>query len=180
MQVWEIQIIEILSDSLDDVGNTFFFFVILTDCVYIESRRPNMPYFICSIQDFKLVSWLGFSDQGSLSTRPYVTVLPLCFICYLFLYVRNNIKHGCLMLVIALISVWFCNSCCWCPEAILLHCWKLSFIRLDFPLHLVNQAYEGFFLEMNCADSWLFSTFNAFFFFLLYRKISLQHRDLQV
>ncbi|XP_030042042.1 arginine-glutamic acid dipeptide repeats protein isoform X2 [Microcaecilia unicolor] len=24
------------------------------DCVYIESRRPNMPYFICSIQDFKL------------------------------------------------------------------------------------------------------------------------------
>ncbi|XP_053776093.1 arginine-glutamic acid dipeptide repeats protein isoform X2 [Desmodus rotundus] len=25
------------------------------DCVYIESRRPNTPYFICSIQDFKLV-----------------------------------------------------------------------------------------------------------------------------
>nr|XP_023651761.1 arginine-glutamic acid dipeptide repeats protein isoform X2 [Paramormyrops kingsleyae] len=24
------------------------------DCVYIESRRPNVPYFICSIQDFKL------------------------------------------------------------------------------------------------------------------------------
>ncbi|KAF4018449.1 hypothetical protein G4228_010210 [Cervus hanglu yarkandensis] len=24
------------------------------DCVYIESRRPNTPYFICSIQDFKL------------------------------------------------------------------------------------------------------------------------------
>ncbi|TNN82971.1 Arginine-glutamic acid dipeptide repeats protein [Liparis tanakae] len=23
-------------------------------CVYIESRRPNTPYFICSIQDFKL------------------------------------------------------------------------------------------------------------------------------
>uniref|UniRef100_A0AAY5EQH2 Arginine-glutamic acid dipeptide repeats protein n=1 Tax=Electrophorus electricus TaxID=8005 RepID=A0AAY5EQH2_ELEEL len=26
------------------------------DCVYIESRRSNTPYFICSIQDFKLVS----------------------------------------------------------------------------------------------------------------------------
>uniref|UniRef100_S4R9C7 Arginine-glutamic acid dipeptide (RE) repeats a n=1 Tax=Petromyzon marinus TaxID=7757 RepID=S4R9C7_PETMA len=26
------------------------------DCVYIESRRPDIPYFICSIQDFKLVS----------------------------------------------------------------------------------------------------------------------------
>ncbi|XP_053256809.1 arginine-glutamic acid dipeptide repeats protein isoform X1 [Podarcis raffonei] len=26
------------------------------DCVYIESRRPNTPYFICSIQDFKLLS----------------------------------------------------------------------------------------------------------------------------
>ncbi|EMP26008.1 Arginine-glutamic acid dipeptide repeats protein [Chelonia mydas] len=25
------------------------------DCVYIESRRPNTPYFICSIQDFKLI-----------------------------------------------------------------------------------------------------------------------------
>uniref|UniRef100_A0A669AUZ8 Arginine-glutamic acid dipeptide repeats protein n=1 Tax=Oreochromis niloticus TaxID=8128 RepID=A0A669AUZ8_ORENI len=25
------------------------------DCVYIESQRPNTPYFICSIQDFKLV-----------------------------------------------------------------------------------------------------------------------------
>uniref|UniRef100_UPI00358E0610 arginine-glutamic acid dipeptide repeats protein-like isoform X2 n=1 Tax=Myxine glutinosa TaxID=7769 RepID=UPI00358E0610 len=24
------------------------------DCVYIESRRPDIPYFICSIQDFKL------------------------------------------------------------------------------------------------------------------------------
>uniref|UniRef100_A0AAX7U0R1 Arginine-glutamic acid dipeptide repeats protein n=1 Tax=Astatotilapia calliptera TaxID=8154 RepID=A0AAX7U0R1_ASTCA len=24
------------------------------DCVYIESQRPNTPYFICSIQDFKL------------------------------------------------------------------------------------------------------------------------------
>ncbi|XP_045063225.1 arginine-glutamic acid dipeptide repeats protein isoform X2 [Coregonus clupeaformis] len=24
------------------------------DCVYMESRRPNTPYFICSIQDFKL------------------------------------------------------------------------------------------------------------------------------
>lgn len=24
--------------------------------MYIESRRPNTPYFICSIQEFKLVS----------------------------------------------------------------------------------------------------------------------------
>uniref|UniRef100_A0AAY4E0J1 Arginine-glutamic acid dipeptide repeats protein n=1 Tax=Denticeps clupeoides TaxID=299321 RepID=A0AAY4E0J1_9TELE len=31
------------------------------DCVYIESRRPNTPYFICSIQDFKLVSSRPFS-----------------------------------------------------------------------------------------------------------------------
>ncbi|XP_043919042.1 arginine-glutamic acid dipeptide repeats protein isoform X3 [Protopterus annectens] len=26
------------------------------DCVYIENHRPNVPYFICSIQDFKLPS----------------------------------------------------------------------------------------------------------------------------
>lgn len=31
-------------------------FLLVADCVYIESRRPNTPYFICSIQDFKLVS----------------------------------------------------------------------------------------------------------------------------
>uniref|UniRef100_A0A3P8VCN6 Arginine-glutamic acid dipeptide repeats protein n=1 Tax=Cynoglossus semilaevis TaxID=244447 RepID=A0A3P8VCN6_CYNSE len=35
------------------------------DCVYIESRRPNTPYFICSIQDFKLVSTF------SLRIRPH-------------------------------------------------------------------------------------------------------------
>ncbi|NXD42498.1 RERE protein, partial [Copsychus sechellarum] len=31
------------------------------DCVYIESRRPNTPYFICSIQDFKLVRSISTS-----------------------------------------------------------------------------------------------------------------------
>lgn len=34
----------------------FSFVFLCADCVYIESRRPNTPYFICSIQDFKLVS----------------------------------------------------------------------------------------------------------------------------
>uniref|UniRef100_A0A3Q4GLD5 Arginine-glutamic acid dipeptide repeats protein n=1 Tax=Neolamprologus brichardi TaxID=32507 RepID=A0A3Q4GLD5_NEOBR len=37
------------------------------DCVYIESQRPNTPYFICSIQDFKLVSrFLFISPAHSL------------------------------------------------------------------------------------------------------------------
>lgn len=40
--------------------NVFLFFLSPLDCVYIESRRSNTPYFICSIQDFKLVS-TGFS-----------------------------------------------------------------------------------------------------------------------
>lgn len=49
----------------------FFLFssLSLPDCVYIESRRPNTPYFICSIQDFKLVSRLS---------------LPLLFFCFCF------------------------------------------------------------------------------------------------
>ncbi|NXM84300.1 RERE protein, partial [Oenanthe oenanthe] len=38
------------------------------DCVYIESRRPNTPYFICSIQDFKLVR--------SISTSPLPSPCP--------------------------------------------------------------------------------------------------------
>uniref|UniRef100_A0A8C9W6C1 Arginine-glutamic acid dipeptide repeats protein n=1 Tax=Scleropages formosus TaxID=113540 RepID=A0A8C9W6C1_SCLFO len=42
------------------------------DCVYIESQRPNTPYFICSIQDFKLVSNLLRSCMaGNLVTRPW-------------------------------------------------------------------------------------------------------------
>ncbi|XP_014843872.1 PREDICTED: arginine-glutamic acid dipeptide repeats protein-like [Poecilia mexicana] len=45
------------------------------DCVYIESRRPNTPYFICSIQDFKLVSrflclFSFFSFSSSSSSPP--------------------------------------------------------------------------------------------------------------
>ncbi|XP_069774489.1 arginine-glutamic acid dipeptide repeats protein isoform X5 [Narcine bancroftii] len=41
------------------------------DCVYIESRRPNTPYFICSIQEFKLTESsdrcqdLGISPEQS-------------------------------------------------------------------------------------------------------------------
>uniref|UniRef100_U3JY47 Arginine-glutamic acid dipeptide repeats protein n=1 Tax=Ficedula albicollis TaxID=59894 RepID=U3JY47_FICAL len=35
------------------------------DCVYIESRRPNTPYFICSIQDFKLVRNISTSPLPS-------------------------------------------------------------------------------------------------------------------
>uniref|UniRef100_A0A8C5TWW5 Arginine-glutamic acid dipeptide repeats n=1 Tax=Malurus cyaneus samueli TaxID=2593467 RepID=A0A8C5TWW5_9PASS len=38
------------------------------DCVYIESRRPNTPYFICSIQDFKLVRNI-FTSPFPLSQR---------------------------------------------------------------------------------------------------------------
>lgn len=45
-------------------------FLLSSDCVYIESRRPNTPYFICSIQEFKLVSaifsyaWLRLSTSS--------------------------------------------------------------------------------------------------------------------
>uniref|UniRef100_A0A8C3NC57 Arginine-glutamic acid dipeptide repeats protein n=1 Tax=Geospiza parvula TaxID=87175 RepID=A0A8C3NC57_GEOPR len=35
------------------------------DCVYIESRRPNTPYFICSIQDFKLGTQCCFTSPQS-------------------------------------------------------------------------------------------------------------------
>uniref|UniRef100_A0A8C3LLB5 Arginine-glutamic acid dipeptide repeats protein n=1 Tax=Chrysolophus pictus TaxID=9089 RepID=A0A8C3LLB5_CHRPC len=37
------------------------------DCVYIESRRPNTPYFICSIQDFKLVRNIFHISSSSFS-----------------------------------------------------------------------------------------------------------------
>ncbi|XP_031700973.1 arginine-glutamic acid dipeptide repeats protein-like [Anarrhichthys ocellatus] len=39
------------------------------DCVYIESRRPNTPYFICSIQDFKLVSTFSLPVCAVLAPR---------------------------------------------------------------------------------------------------------------
>lgn len=37
---------------------TFFVFL---DTVYIESQRPDMPYYICSIRDFKRVSFFYYS-----------------------------------------------------------------------------------------------------------------------
>ncbi|NXX77359.1 RERE protein, partial [Urocolius indicus] len=40
------------------------------DCVYIESRRPNTPYFICSIQDFKLVRNIFHISSFSLLHSP--------------------------------------------------------------------------------------------------------------
>lgn len=50
---------------------------LLADCVYIESRRPNTPYFICSIQDFKLVSTFIFSLPTS---------CPHCLLLLFFLF----------------------------------------------------------------------------------------------
>uniref|UniRef100_A0A8C9T1F2 Arginine-glutamic acid dipeptide repeats protein n=1 Tax=Scleropages formosus TaxID=113540 RepID=A0A8C9T1F2_SCLFO len=46
------------------------------DCVYIESQRPNTPYFICSIQDFKLVSNLLRSSPRACETFRRHTVRP--------------------------------------------------------------------------------------------------------
>uniref|UniRef100_A0A8C9NYG7 Arginine-glutamic acid dipeptide repeats protein n=1 Tax=Serinus canaria TaxID=9135 RepID=A0A8C9NYG7_SERCA len=42
------------------------------DCVYIESRRPNTPYFICSIQDFKLVRNIFTSPPFPCPSNPGV------------------------------------------------------------------------------------------------------------
>lgn len=55
----------------------FFSLLSLADCVYIESRRPNTPYFICSIQDFKLVSNFFFSlPVCRVSCTPVLTLTP--------------------------------------------------------------------------------------------------------
>lgn len=54
----------------------------LADCVYIESRRPNTPYFICSIQDFKLVSSSFFFPSSS-------CFLPRCRQLVSFLWGRT-------------------------------------------------------------------------------------------
>uniref|UniRef100_A0A8C4I2S1 Arginine-glutamic acid dipeptide repeats protein n=1 Tax=Dicentrarchus labrax TaxID=13489 RepID=A0A8C4I2S1_DICLA len=52
------------------------------DCVYIESRRPNTPYFICSIQDFKLVTpppQLGLTSPPPSFCLPHT--LSICSCC---------------------------------------------------------------------------------------------------
>ncbi|NXA88072.1 RERE protein, partial [Melanocharis versteri] len=48
------------------------------DCVYIESRRPNTPYFICSIQDFKLVRNI-FTSPPPFPCPRAVGCIPGCF-----------------------------------------------------------------------------------------------------
>lgn len=50
------------------------------DCVYIESRRPNTPYFICSIQDFKLVSIFARAVDSALCSLPVPSAVSVdCF-----------------------------------------------------------------------------------------------------
>uniref|UniRef100_A0A673M2P3 Arginine-glutamic acid dipeptide repeats protein-like n=1 Tax=Sinocyclocheilus rhinocerous TaxID=307959 RepID=A0A673M2P3_9TELE len=48
------------------------------DCVYIESRRPNTPYFICSIQDFKLVNFSFPAFHYCASSHPALLSGPCC------------------------------------------------------------------------------------------------------
>lgn len=55
------------------------------DCVYIESRRPNTPYFICSIQDFKLVSIFPCAVDSALCFLPIPSAVSVdqCSPCWL-------------------------------------------------------------------------------------------------
>uniref|UniRef100_A0A8C1G809 Arginine-glutamic acid dipeptide repeats protein n=2 Tax=Cyprinus carpio TaxID=7962 RepID=A0A8C1G809_CYPCA len=48
------------------------------DCVYIESRRPNTPYFICSIQDFKLVNFSFPAFHYRAPSHPALLSGPCC------------------------------------------------------------------------------------------------------
>uniref|UniRef100_A0A672KJX2 Arginine-glutamic acid dipeptide repeats protein n=1 Tax=Sinocyclocheilus grahami TaxID=75366 RepID=A0A672KJX2_SINGR len=48
------------------------------DCVYIESRRPNTPYFICSIQDFKLVNFSFPAFHYCAPSHPALLSGPCC------------------------------------------------------------------------------------------------------
>ena len=35
------------------------FLLLFTDCVYIDSQRPDVAYFICAIKEFRMVSFLS-------------------------------------------------------------------------------------------------------------------------
>lgn len=75
-------------------------FTPLADCVYIESRRPNTPYFICSIQDFKLVSTFFFPLlPATLPTALFFgvsfmgrSVAYMCLVVRIFLEPRIGIE----------------------------------------------------------------------------------------
>lgn len=87
----------------------FFFFnlffsslsIPLADCVYIESRRPNTPYFICSIQDFKLVSAFFSLLPATLPTALFFGgffmgrfVAYMCLVVRIFLEPRLVLKEN--------------------------------------------------------------------------------------
>ncbi|KAI7794112.1 putative arginine-glutamic acid dipeptide repeats protein, partial [Triplophysa rosa] len=61
------------------------------DCVYIESRRPNTPYFICSIQDFKLVN----SGRELVITDPVVKSRELFISDYVDTYHAAALRGKC-------------------------------------------------------------------------------------
>ena len=46
--------------------NNFFLSVCFIDCVYIDSQRPDVPFFICSVKEFRMVSVLGPISTSSI------------------------------------------------------------------------------------------------------------------
>lgn len=122
------------------------------DCVYIESRRPNTPYFICSIQDFKLVSIFLCSDT------PPPPSLPLSLFS----------SSGCHLIASPALlvwqPVWASATCLWAVHrnnvACLVHCGN-AFL-------LWNRVFLKSLPASRCCHSFreiLFSFWSAFFSF---------------
>ena len=89
------------------------------DQVYIENNRPNQPYFICSIQDFSVVSQLKL--EWVTSSQSFHDILLITFLSNTTLHVWSYIMSNSTL------------------------CWISTFCRIQ---HLVEIFVEWIFFEI--------------------------------
>lgn len=124
------------------------FLLLFTDCVYIDSQRPDVAYFICAIKEFRMVSFcifVFFSLSMFMfnfllvdSWWPFSSSLLHLRCLFLFLLVQNPISIKC--------AVWQKNLKCFLFQVSLSNYGKASICgRFQFRIiYLFMQANTSF------------------------------------
>ena len=125
------------------------FLLLFTDCVYIDSQRPDVAYFICAIKEFRMVSFLSlffFSLSVFMfnfllvdSRWPFSSsLLLLCCLFFFLLLVQIPVSVKC--------AVWWKNLKCFLFQVSLSNYWKTSIcgrfqFRIIYLFMRVNSSF---------------------------------------
>jgi hypothetical protein len=75
-------------------GNFQVFFIIIVlslclDCVYIDSQRPDVPFFICAIKELKMVGFTHFfCNRNRITLYCIYTYYIRSYTLWLVIYIR--------------------------------------------------------------------------------------------